>query len=329
MNRHLSSHAIAAYLVNDAAGADLDHIAECLPCRQELARFETSLANFREFVREQSEPASVRMYPLQSIWGLYPPRKRSWMLSLAFQSLAVVALFAAASSPMVRQRARDAFQVYLPIDLTTPKPTVHGGGGGGDRSPLPASQGKLPKPALRQFTPPEAVTHNSDPKLTMEPSIFAPPEIQLPEVASNNYGDPLGKLGLASNGPGSNGGIGTGNSGGVGPGKGPGVGPGSEGGIGGAIFETGRGVTAPVALHRVEPEYSDEARKAKYQGVVVVRVVIDTSGNVVNPVVVHSLGLGLDEKAIEAALKWRFRPAYKDGKPVAVWAQIEVSFRLL
>ena len=91
----------------------------------------------------------------------------------------------------------------------------------------------------------------------------------------------------------------------------------------------GGGVTAPALVYKVEPEYSEEARKAKYQGTVVLRVVIDASGRAVNAEVVRSLGLGLDEKAMEAVKKWKFRPGYKDGKPVAVVAQIEVNFRLL
>ena len=58
-------------------------------------------------------------------------------------------------------------------------------------------------------------------------------------------------------------------------------------------------------------------------------VEVDPSGRAVNPRIVHSLGLGLDEKAIEAIRKWKFRPGYKDGKPVTVAATIEVNFRLL
>ena len=329
MNRHLSSRAIANYLAANAAEADIQHVKACPACREEVAGFELALAQFRDCVRDWSEPGVARPVAMKSIWGMYEPQRRSWVLSLAGQSLAVAMLFAVASNPIVRQRTREAFELAMPLDLATNQQTVHGGGGGGDRSPLPASKGKLPKPALRQFTPPEAVVNNANPKLTAEPSILAPPDIPLPEVASNNYGDPLGKLGLPSNGPGSGGGIGTGNSGGVGPGNGPGAGPGSDGGIGGAIFRTGRGVSAPTVLYKVEPEYSEEARKAKYQGVVVVHVIVDAAGRVVNPVVVHSLGLGLDEKAIEAVTKWKFRPAYKDGKPVPVTAEIEVSFRLL
>jgi TonB family protein len=153
--------------------------------------------------------------------------------------------------------------------------------------------------------------------------------VPLPQVNMAQYGDPLAKLGPASNGPGSGAGIGSGSGGGVGSGKGGGFGPGEGGGVGGGVFKVGGGVTAPSLLYKVEPEYSEEARKAKYQGTVILYVEVSPDGRAVNPRVVRSLGLGLDEKAIEAVRKWKFRPGYKDGKPVTVAATIEVNFRLL
>jgi TonB family protein len=95
------------------------------------------------------------------------------------------------------------------------------------------------------------------------------------------------------------------------------------------VFRVGGGVTAPALLFKVEPEYSEEARKAKYQGTVTLYVEVDPSGKAVNIRVLHSLGLGLDEKAIDAVKKWKFKPGMKDGKPVTVAASIEVNFRLL
>jgi TonB family protein len=144
-----------------------------------------------------------------------------------------------------------------------------------------------------------------------------------------NYGDPLGKLGPASNGTGSGGGIGSGKGGGVGSGTGGGVGPGSGGGIGDGAYKAGNGVSKPELLHKVEPEYSEEARKAKFQGVVILAITVDPNGNAINPQVMKSLGLGLDEKAMEAVRQWKFKPGYKDGKPVPVKATVEVNFRLL
>jgi periplasmic protein TonB len=173
------------------------------------------------------------------------------------------------------------------------------------------------------------VANNLDPKLTMEPSIVAPPDVSLPQVNMAQYGDPLAKIGPPSNGTGSGGGIGSGKGGGVGPGSGVGFGPGEGGGVGGGIYRVGGGVSSPILMAKVEPQYSEEARKAKYQGTVLLYVEIDTSGHATNIKVQRSLGLGLDEKAIEAVKQWKFKPGYKDGKPVMVAATIEVNFRLL
>jgi TonB family protein len=90
----------------------------------------------------------------------------------------------------------------------------------------------------------------------------------------------------------------------------------------------GGGVTAPALLYKTEPEYSEEARAAKYQGTVLLYVEVVPDGTAQNIVVRRSLGLGLDEKAIEAVRRWKFRPGTKDGQPVTVQATIEVNFRL-
>ena len=177
--------------------------------------------------------------------------------------------------------------------------------------------------------PSQAVIANANPRLTMEPSIIAPPDVVLPQVNMAQYGDPLARIGPPSNGPGSGGGIGSGKGGGVGSGSGAGYGPGEGGGVGGGVFRVGGGVTAPSLLYKVEPEYSEEARKAKYQGTVLLYVEVDPSGHATNIQVARSLGLGLDEKAIEAVKKWKFAPGKKDGRPVTVAATIEVNFRLL
>jgi len=91
----------------------------------------------------------------------------------------------------------------------------------------------------------------------------------------------------------------------------------------------GGGVSQPILIKKIEPEYSEEARKARFQGTVVLSIIVDDAGMPRNIRVVRPLGLGLDEKAVEAVQKWRFRPAYKDAKPVAVHATVGVNFRLL
>ena len=82
----------------------------------------------------------------------------------------------------------------------------------------------------------------------------------------------------------------------------------------------------PIPLNTVEAEFSDEARRAHYEGVVIVSVLIDKRGFPVKPQVVRPVGMGLDEKAIQAAEKYRFKPAMKNGRPVAKRITIEVNF---
>jgi TonB family protein len=86
--------------------------------------------------------------------------------------------------------------------------------------------------------------------------------------------------------------------------------------------------TAPVLIRKVEAQYTSEARAAKFQGTVTLSAKITTDGVPEDIRVVHSLGLGLDEKAIEAVKQWQFRPATKDGRPVAMMATLEVNFRM-
>src|SRR5215469_1816223 len=315
-----------------------DHLARLLVDNVEAPWYKTFIQDMKEFIRPPKLPPlelTSKPVAVKDIWGLYGRQKKSFMLSTGGQALVVALIFLAFQTKPVQEAAKAAVNLVLPADLA-PAPiapakpdTMHGGGGGGDRSLLPASKGRLPKAAVRQFTPPSAVINNPNPKLAMEPTILAPPDVQLPNVNMSQYGDPLGKLGPPSNGPGSGGGIGSGKGGGVGSGTGGGVGPGEGGGIGGGPFRVGGGVTAPSVLHKVEPEYSEEARKAKYQGTVLLYIEVDPSGRATNIKVQRSLGLGLDEKAIEAVKQWKFKPGYKDGKPVTVAATIEVNFRLL
>ncbi|MFQ5776900.1 MAG: energy transducer TonB [Terriglobia bacterium] len=204
-----------------------------------------------------------------------------------------------------------------------------GGGGGGERNPLPASKGRLPKFSLdAQLAPPAAVIRNPNPKLAVEPTVVVPPNIQIPSPDMEAFGDPLSASMIPSGGPGSGAGIGTGAGGGVGSGFGPGVGPGRGGGTGGGIFRIGGNVSAPACIYCPDPEYSEEARKAKYQGIVVLWAVVDERGRARDVRVQKTLGLGLDEEALRAVQNWRFRPAERFGKAVPVYMAIEVSFHL-
>jgi len=158
---------------------------------------------------------------------------------------------------------------------------------------------------------------------------MVPPQIHLAQNAMPNLGLTTAVLPsrAPSKGAGSEGGIGSG-AGGVGSGSGPGVGPGRDGGIGGAVFRVGGGVAAPRPIVTPDPAYTDQARQAKYQGVCVLGLILDAEGRLRDIRVVRGLGMGLDEKAVEAIRQWRFQPATRDGQPVAVLISVEVSFRL-
>jgi len=333
MNSHLSALEISECFIGEAAPFVAEHVRECERCRAEVTSLGDPLYQFRDAVENWSNHLDRTEY--QVVYRTSPARARygspriAGLSSLAVHgALAAVIVVLGTFQPvqsLVKQRIT-ALELDLRPYLSQKDKTTSGGGGGGARQLLDASKGRLPTPAPRQFTPPR-VDPIPDPKLPMAPSIIAPDDV--PNIQTNNYGDPLSHLGIPSNGIGSGGGIGIGGDGGAGGGKGAGVGLGLDGGFGGAAYRIGGGVTAPSVLSKVEPEYSEEARKAKWQGTVVLSVVVDELGRPRNVRVFRSLGLGLDQKAIEAVSQWRFKPGLKDGKPVPVMATIEVNFRLL
>jgi protein TonB len=264
-------------------------------------------------------------------YGIYRTRPSAFVFSFGLNVLVGILLvysghWMVKHRDQIRQQAVGLVTDISPYRLPPSAKQSGGGGGGGDRDKLAASKGRLPRQARDQITPPAVVVRNEAPKLAVEATVVAPP-IQLSQIGP--LGDPLSKiLGPASNGTGSGGGIGTGSGGGVGSGRGPGVGPGYGGGIGGGVYRVGGGVSAPRTIYSPDPEYSEEARKAKYQGTVVLWLVVDSSGRPRDIRVVRTLGLGLDQKAIEAVSTWKFEPARKDGRPVAVQVNVEVDFRL-
>ena len=205
-----------------------------------------------------------------------------------------------------------------------------GGGGGGDHSIVDPSKGKLPKFEKNPITPPQVQTLDH-PKLAMEAAInvqknlMLPDNPNLPNIGVKNSFN----VKMASNGQGGGGGMGSGYGGGMGSGTGNGYGPGYGGNAGGGLYHIGGSVSAPVVLYEPEAEFSDEARRAKYQGVVLVSIIVDAQGHPQNARVVRALGMGLDEKALEAVMKYKFKPAMKDGRtPVPVPMNVEINFHL-
>jgi protein TonB len=296
--------------------------------------------NVNEFFFPKKLPPLVltsKPVPVRDIWGFYDNKGKGAVGSTIVHIIALALLIVGTilGQRVVKEIAKPKQTVELiaPSDMPTlqPSKTVSGGGGGGgDRDKLHASQGRLPRQSMQQITPPAVIVRNEAPKLPVEPTIVIPPQVHLAQPNLPNLGDPLSHMpaSLPSNGTGSGSGIGSGNGGGVGSGEGPGFGPGHGGGTGGGAFRVGGGVSAPKIIYQPDPEYSEEARKAKYQGTCVLWLVVGPDGKPRDIRVQRTLGLGLDEKAIEAVRTWRFEPALKDGKPVAVQINVEVSFRL-
>ena len=210
------------------------------------------------------------------------------------------------------------------------KKIVSGGGGGGDHDPLPAPKGRLPKLAMEQITPPQIVVRNEKPRLTAEPTVVVPPQVHIADNHIPNLGTMAAVL----------------------PSLRPRMELGQEAAsvpvpvvgwaqvMAPASAREAAGASVVVFLKSVaafqllrpvstpDPEYTEEARRAKSQGTCILWLIVDAEGHPRDIRVVRGLGFGLDTKAIEAVRQWRFQPAMKDGKPVNVQISVEVGFRL-
>ena len=283
-------------------------------------------------------PAGIKPIKVKDIWS--KDEDAGWTRAIAFAvHVGIVALLVVpfAWNNMKHVQAKNNKVDVTPLDISpyisklpAGNNKAGGGGGGGDRSPMPATKGRAPKFAMTQFTPPSATIKNPNPKLPMDPSLLGPPDLKVANNNLNNFGDPLASTVNMSNGPGGGGGIGSGEGGGIGSGTGGGLGPGEGGGTGGGVFRAGvNGVGSPTCFYMPNPPYSEEARKAKYSGVVNVEAVITVDGHVTNMRVEKSPGLGLDETTVQTMRTWRCKPAVgPGGRPVATLVQFEVNFRL-
>jgi protein TonB len=192
------------------------------------------------------------------------------------------------------------------------------GGGGGQRGPTPVTKWTPPKFADQQIVPPNKPPL-IEPKIHIEPTIEVQQDVKmassLPQIGVAN--SPL--VGMS---------MGNGSGTGLGSGNGSGLGPGSGGNTGGGPRRIGGGVSAPVLIYSVEPEFSEEARKAKIAGIVVVNLWVQPDGTPSHVHVVQGIGMGLNEKAVEAVKQYKFKPAMENGKPVLVELNVEVNFQI-
>jgi TonB family protein len=208
-----------------------------------------------------------------------------------------------------------------------------GGGGGGNKMPEPPRKAELPgreKITVPVKTPPKLET--SKPKDEPQPDMkMNIPAVSMASAVQDLPGVITGlSLPGSSQGSGTGGGAGTGVGTGIGPGKGSGLGDGEGGGVGGGFYRPGNGVEGPRLIREVQPKYTNDAMRAKLQGVVELECVVLTNGTCGKVEVTRSLDptFGLDQQAIEAVKLWRFEPGRRLGQPVNVLVNIEITFTL-
>jgi periplasmic protein TonB len=220
------------------------------------------------------------------------------------------------------------YQTILPERLSDQivwlsQPGPGGGGGGGNRSPEPPKPAELPgkEKISVPVKPPEPIPAPA-PEPEPEPQLTIPAQVAAaaPQISPGAIDT------QASNTDSRGAGTGTG----AGPGQGSGLGPGFGGGIGGGAYRPGNGVQLPTVLQEVKPQYTAEAMRAKVQGTVLLECVVLPDGSVGPVEVVRSLdsSFGLDQEAVKAAKRWRFRPGTRFGEPVSVLVTIELTFTL-
>ncbi|MGA2351025.1 MAG: energy transducer TonB [Terracidiphilus sp.] len=244
-------------------------------------------------------------------------KRNPWAVgaSIVLNAGILALLLVAVVKPMIEKAKQPV--VVTPVDLTdykAPQAAAPAGGGGGSPDKIEAIKGRIPPRAeTPQIT---AKLEPPTPTINVQNDIVIPDNPTLPNFGVSNSTN----VKLASGGNGR--GIGMGN------GNGSGLGDGSGGGTGGGVYKPGGDVSYPILLNEVQAEFSDEARRNKYQGVVLINILVDAQGKPQNPRVVRALGEGLDEKAIEAVMKYKFKPCMKDRRPVPCSVPIEVDFNL-
>ena len=292
--------------------------------------FGTRIKEFFSPPKQPPLPPGIKPVKVKDIWSKDENFGSSQALAILVHALVIALLVVPIGFRVVQStQAKNKVDV-TPLDISPymaklPAGANKAGGGGGanDHTTTPVNRGKVPKFKWTQFTPPQIKIQNPNPKLAAEPSLLGPPDLKVANLNAPTFGDPLAT--------GNSDSLGHGNGTGIGSGSGGGLGPGSGGGTGGGEFRAGvNGVGQPACIYCPNPDYSDEARKAKYQGSVLLDVIVTADGRVLDPHVLKGPGLGLEEKAIAAVRNWRMRPATgPNGKPVSCRVNIEVVFRLL
>ena len=207
-----------------------------------------------------------------------------------------------------------------PSETPNEHPSLGHSGGGGERSPIPATRGFLAPRSSVQLAPPRLPDNAAHvlavPVATLDenapPIVAAVPQLGLPWMANDTNSAGPGKRGI-----------------GAGADSGMGDNSGNDAGEGESGAPYSRGMTLPVCVICPNPLYTDEARKVKVQGAVTLRVLVGTDGRASQIHVAGGVGYGLDERAVETVRGWKFTPARDAARRAApVWITIEVVFRL-
>ena len=223
------------------------------------------------------------------------------------------------------EAVHDRSHAFFPV----PDPSLFGQrslgikSGGGENEARPATHGDLAPGSSRPLLPPR-LTVNPLPELPVPASVFAANASPVPPLITH-LGLPWMKDDTSSAGSGKDHGFGAGKKGGMGDDEGPGAGQGDS--YEGAYGNT---VTLPTCVYCPEPQYTDQAREAKLQGRVTLRVLVAADGRPSQVQIVQGVGLGLDERAVESVRGWKFTPARDAARrALASWVTIEVVFRLI
>ncbi len=288
--------------------------------------FSSLTSSFRDvFFPAKLPPLVLESKPIAVVDPMKTKRSAASTATAVGIHVAVILLIAYFIAHQVRKVM--APPATVAVNLTAPPPPPppvlpkidRMGGGGGQHDLAPVTQGHLPKFADKQILAPKAPPP-IQPKLVVEPTVVMQKDLKLADNNMPNLGLPSSSLKGVS--------LGNGNGSGIGSGNGSGIGPGSGGNIGGGVFHVGGTVRAPVVIYSVDPEFSEEARKAKFSGNVEVYLWVDENGNPSHIRVARGVGMGLDEKAKEAVAQYKFKPAMQNGKPVKVDLYIDVNFQI-
>jgi protein TonB len=299
----------------DSRPADNDLLVE------EPGIFASLRDNIRDaFFPEKLPPLELESKPIAVVDHMKVKRDpTSTAIAVVIHGLVILLIaFLIAQHVQIGSKAKTTLVTEVTVPPMAPMKAQSMGGGGGQRGPTPVTKGSPPKFADQQIVPPKAPPLQ-EPKIKIEPTVEVQKDVHM---ATNlpNFGLPNSPLNGVSMGNGSGTGLGSGNC--------SGIGPGSGGNMGGGPRRIGGGVSAPQVIYSVEPEFSEEARKAKFAGNVLVNLWVDTSGMPSHVRVIRGVGMGLDEKAREAVMQYRFKPAMENGKPVLVELNIEVNFQI-